>query len=69
MPSSQQAPVVNMLEITRQPNDHLGFGFDRHFCLGAHLARVETQIALSALLTRFPDLTLAAETLEWQPPR
>jgi cytochrome P450 len=55
------------LEIARRPNDHLGFGFDRHFCLGAHLARVETQIALSALLTRFPDLTLATETLEWQP--
>jgi cytochrome P450 len=55
------------LELSRQPNDHLGFGFDRHFCLGAHLARVETQIALSALLTRFPDLALAAETFDWQP--
>jgi hypothetical protein len=62
-----QFPEPDRLEITRQPNDHLAFGFDRHFCLGAHLARVETQIALSALLTRFPDLTLAAETLEWQP--
>ena len=62
-----QFPDPDQLEITRRPNDHLGFGFDRHFCLGAHLARVETQIALSALLTRFPDLTLAAETLEWQP--
>jgi cytochrome P450 len=64
-----QFPEPDRLEIARRPNDHLGFGFDRHFCLGAHLARVEAQIALSALLTRFPDLTLAADpdTLEWQP--
>jgi cytochrome P450 len=62
-----QFPEPDRLELSRQPNDHLGFGFDRHFCLGAHLARVETQIALSALLTRFPDLALAAETFDWQP--
>jgi cytochrome P450 len=64
-----QFPEPDRLDLTRRPNDHLGFGFDRHFCLGAHLARVEAQIALSALLTRFPDLTLAAdpETLAWQP--
>ena len=62
-----QFPEPDRLEITRQPNDHLAFGFDRHFCLGAHLARVEAQIALHELLTRFPNLTLASESLEWQP--
>jgi len=62
-----QFPDPDRLDLTRRPNDHLGFGFDRHFCLGAHLARIEMQIALRELLTRFPDLTLAAETLEWQP--
>jgi len=60
-------PDPDRLDLARRPNDHLGFGFDRHFCLGAHLARVETEIALGALLTRFPDLALAAETLAWQP--
>jgi cytochrome P450 len=57
----------DQLEITRWPNDHVGFGFDRHFCLGAHLARVEAQTALRALLQRFPDLALASESLEWEP--
>jgi cytochrome P450 len=64
-----QFPGPDHLDIARRPNDHLGFGFDRHFCLGAHLVRVEIQIALGALLTRFPNLTLAADadSLEWQP--
>lgn len=62
-----QFPEPDRLELTRRPNDHLGFGFDRHFCIGAHLARIETRIALGAVLTRFPDLALAAETLDWQP--
>jgi cytochrome P450 len=35
---------------------HLGFAHGPHFCLGAPLARMQTEIALSALLTRFPDL-------------
>jgi cytochrome P450 len=63
----EQFPEPDRLEITRHPNDHLGFGFDRHFCIGAHLARIETQVALGALLSRLPDLTLAAEKLDWQP--
>jgi cytochrome P450 len=48
---------------------HLGFGFGAHFCLGAYLARVETQQALAALVTRYPALTLAADESElaWRP--
>ncbi len=38
---------------------HLGFAHGPHFCLGASLARVQTEVALSALLRRFPDLALA----------
>jgi cytochrome P450 len=60
-------PDPDRLDITRWPNDHVGFGFDRHFCLGAHLARIEAQTALRALLSRFPDLALDTETLEWEP--
>jgi len=39
---------------------HLGYGHGPHFCLGAALARVQTETALSGLLARFPKLALAA---------
>jgi cytochrome P450 len=38
---------------------HLGYAHGPHFCLGAALARVQTEVALSALLRRFPELSIA----------
>lgn len=54
--------------LDREPGRHLAFGVGTHFCLGAHLARVELAEALSALLARFPGLRLAvpAEALAWR---
>ncbi|GAA2212221.1 cytochrome P450 [Nonomuraea monospora] len=49
------------LDLTREPGPHLGFGHGPHFCVGASLARVQTGIALGALLRRFPGLALAGE--------
>jgi cytochrome P450 len=49
------------LDIGRNPNPHVGFGRGIHFCLGAPLARVEGQLAIGALLRRFPKLELAGE--------
>ena len=50
------------LDIGRDPNPHLAFGFGAHFCLGAPLARLEGEIAFRALLERFPRLALSTET-------
>ncbi|GLW10757.1 cytochrome P450 [Microtetraspora sp. NBRC 13810] len=54
------------LDITRPDNRHLAFGHGIHYCLGAPLARVEGQIAIGTLLTRFPTLRLATDhDLPW----
>jgi cytochrome P450 len=43
-------------DIRRPIDEHLAFGFGRHFCAGAHLARLEARVAVNALLDRLPNL-------------
>jgi cytochrome P450 len=59
-------PDPDRLDLTRDAKGHLGFGHGAHHCLGAQLARLDIQVALSALLDRFPSLRPAAEELEWK---
>jgi cytochrome P450 PksS len=56
-------------DISRDSSPHLSFGRGVHRCLGAHLGRMETEIALSALLGTGSSVRLAgdAETGLWQP--
>ena len=51
------------LDLTRDPNPHIGFGAGIHFCIGAPLARMEMSVSLPALMTRFPQLELASEPI------
>ena len=50
----------DLLNLRRQPNPHVSFGGGIHYCLGAILAKLEAQLALPALLQRFPDLYVGA---------
>ncbi len=47
-------------DVGRRRNPHLAFGIGEHFCLGAHLARLEIRVMLEELLQRLPDMELAA---------
>jgi cytochrome P450 len=64
-PTVHDDPTV--LDLARPSRPHLGFGHGAHFCLGAPLARLEGRVALTALLTRFPELHLAVprHDLHW----
>jgi len=55
------------LDLARDPNPHLAFGFGTHFCLGAPLARLEAQLTFEALTRRFPGLTLVDDRPRYRP--
>lgn len=61
-----QFPNPDDLNINREQNQHVAFADGIHYCLGAALARVETQIAINTLIQRFPDLKLVSNKLEWK---
>ncbi|MBF6341375.1 cytochrome P450 [Nocardia abscessus] len=52
------------LDLTRKDNPHMAFSHGAHYCIGAPLARLELQVALGALLRRFPRLRLAVPMTE-----
>jgi cytochrome P450 len=56
----------DVFDITRSPNYHIAFSKGPHFCLGANLARMETRVAITNLITRFPGLALAVAPDELQ---
>ena len=60
-------PNPEQLDFTRPKVNSLAFGYRPHFCLGAALARMETQVALSRLLDRIPQVQLGARHFEYRP--
>ena len=57
------------LDLTRRKPAHVSFGHGIHFCLGAHLARAQTEIAIDRLFTRFPNTRMLVDyaDLRYQP--
>jgi cytochrome P450 len=49
---------ADRLDLARTPNHHLGYGYGEHFCLGAHLARLELRVFLEELVARKLNLEL-----------
>ena len=63
-----QFPQPHRLDIARQNNRHVAFGYGIHFCVGAPLARIEGQLAINSILRRLPKLRLEADAaLEYSP--
>jgi cytochrome P450 len=57
----RQFPEPDRFDIHRTIRRHLSFGYGLHFCLGAHLARLEARIALEEVLKRFPSWEIDSE--------
>jgi cytochrome P450 len=62
----ERFPNPDRLDITRQDNRHVAFGWGAHFCFGAPLARIEGQIAFETMLRRLPNLEIEPGALVWR---
>jgi cytochrome P450 len=64
----ERFPSPDQLDLDRDAAGHLGFGHGIHRCVGAPLAKAEADIALRAILARFPELRLAVplDQLQWR---
>ncbi|WP_138006553.1 cytochrome P450 [Halalkalirubrum salinum] len=60
----RQFEAADAFRPDRSPNQHLGFGYGTHYCLGAPLARLEAKVGLSELLDRVENVQLAEAPLQ-----
>jgi pimeloyl-[acyl-carrier protein] synthase len=61
-----QFPDPDRLDLSRAENRHIAFGGGIHFCLGAHLARLEGRVAIGEMVRRFPHMELATDDIDWR---
>ena len=59
-------PDPDRLDVTRQDNRHVAFGYGAHFCFGAPLARIEGQIAFEEMIRELPNWSLKGGNLVWR---
>ncbi|MFF0703074.1 cytochrome P450 [Streptomyces tendae] len=61
-------PDPDRIDLDREPNPHLAYGNGHHFCTGAVLARMQTELLVDTLLERLPGLRLAvpADQVAWR---
>lgn len=64
---AEKFPDPERLDISRPPSRTLGFGYGIHYCLGAALARMESQVAFETILQRLPDIHIAGEAPVFRP--
>jgi hypothetical protein len=57
----EQFADADRLDLTREPNRHIAFGFGIHTCAGMNLARLEARVAIARFLARFPNYVLAGD--------
>ncbi|MGI9590552.1 MAG: cytochrome P450 [Myxococcota bacterium] len=62
----ERFPDPDRLDLGRPDNHHLAFGQGNHFCLGSQLAKLEAEIAIGALLRRFPDFDGPPDPPDWR---
>lgn len=62
----ERFPDPDRVDLARNDNRHLAFGWAAHFCFGAALARIEGQVAFDTILRRMPNLALQQAPLHWR---
>jgi cytochrome P450 len=60
-------PDPEKLDINRPPTRSLGFGYGIHYCIGAALARVESQVTFETVMRRLPNLHMVGDPPEFRP--
>jgi cytochrome P450 len=60
-------PDPDIYNIERNPRGHLGFGVGPHFCLGIHMARLVTAVAMRTFLDAIPNYEHIQSQLSWVP--